>query len=307
MSDSSQLIAFLQAHLKPFDDALRIISECAYIEFYLLFCAILFWCGCTVLAARLSCLTLFSTAILTGLKQFIFSSRPYMDYPELFNGWRENQWGMPSGHSQNAMVFWGAAAVSISSRLFRFVAILLIFTIGLSRLYLGVHYLSQVLVGFLLGMVIIVFSYRFETRFCRWITRLSSSRQLTLLFALVHLPCLLTFLVHVFLNIQPDESPSYQRLSFFSGLLFGIVISLLPMLSNKLSHHHGTIKKRLATKVFPGVISLYVIWQSKNYLSPFIQDLPHSFLQYLLFWLLGFFISLWACWIWPKIHQRLFK
>jgi membrane-associated phospholipid phosphatase len=75
-------------------------------------------------------------------------------YDEIF-------YSFPSGHATISLAFYGFIAyflmrhiVTWRNRLnFSFVAIMLIAAIGFSRLYLGVHYLSDVLGGYLLGLV----------------------------------------------------------------------------------------------------------------------------------------------------------
>jgi membrane-associated phospholipid phosphatase len=70
-------------------------------------------------------------------------------------------WGFPSGHSLGSMVGYGLLAYLLvrlvllrrSARLgVVALAILLVLTIGFSRLYLHAHYLSQVLGGFAFGI-----------------------------------------------------------------------------------------------------------------------------------------------------------
>jgi len=58
----------------------------------------------------------------------------------------------PSGHSQNGAATFGALALQVKKRWFTLLTIILIVLIGLSRLYLGVHYPKDVFVGILLGL-----------------------------------------------------------------------------------------------------------------------------------------------------------
>lgn len=70
-------------------------------------------------------------------------------------------WSFPSGHAMDSLVVYGFLAVLLLERTTSLVtrrlivagAALLIGTIGFSRMYLGVHYLSDVVGGFLAGMV----------------------------------------------------------------------------------------------------------------------------------------------------------
>ena len=68
--------------------------------------------------------------------------------------------GSRVGHSSVAIAFYGAIAFVLARQLPRWhtrvaialAASLLVLTIGFSRLYLGVHYLSDVLAGFAAGL-----------------------------------------------------------------------------------------------------------------------------------------------------------
>ena len=71
-------------------------------------------------------------------------------------------WSFPSGHAMGSLVGYGMLAYVVASRvrgprrtktLIVAGAALLIAAIGLSRLYLGVHYLSDVLGGYAAGML----------------------------------------------------------------------------------------------------------------------------------------------------------
>ncbi len=61
--------------------------------------------------------------------------------------------GFPSGHAQMAVVVWGWLGYKFNKLK---PAIIIIFLIGLSRMYLGVHYPYQVISGWVIGLVILV-------------------------------------------------------------------------------------------------------------------------------------------------------
>lgn len=84
--------------------------------------------------------------------------------PEINKLVTETGYSFPSGHSITSMVFYGYLVYLtykyINNKKIKILLIifliLLIPTIGLSRIYLGVHYTSDVLCGFLLGIIYLI-------------------------------------------------------------------------------------------------------------------------------------------------------
>ncbi len=79
--------------------------------------------------------------------------------PDLLRLVEISGYSFPSGHSMNSMIFYGFIAYLLmkngrhwSSYMFAGAIGLMILMIGISRIYLGVHYASDVLGGFLIGL-----------------------------------------------------------------------------------------------------------------------------------------------------------
>ena len=91
----------------------------------------------------------------------------------------EDSFGLPSGHSQNAVVVWGYLAAYliqqkyVSKRLGVFLGVLLIFSIGFSRLVLGVHFIQDVLSGWILGSILLLLILKYEEPFQRFLAERS--------------------------------------------------------------------------------------------------------------------------------------
>lgn len=91
------------------------------------------------------------------LKTWLQRPRPFFDVPIMV----AQGWSFPSGHTMNAIVGYGLLAYllcmltarSVLRAAFIITACMLIVLIGFSRMYLGVHYLSDVLAGYAAGGV----------------------------------------------------------------------------------------------------------------------------------------------------------
>ena len=108
-------------------------------------------------AATLIAITMAGAAVLNvDLKYAFHRTRPIA-----FFGTSPTSYSFPSGHALGSLCFYGVLAVIISTQTqtrtarvgIWLLAVLLIVMIGLSRIYLGVHYPSDVLAGYCAGVV----------------------------------------------------------------------------------------------------------------------------------------------------------
>lgn len=74
----------------------------------------------------------------------------------------ESGYSYPSGHAMISILFFGTISYVISNsnikynKIIRWSLAIFIILIGISRIYLGVHYASDIIGGYLLGMIIIL-------------------------------------------------------------------------------------------------------------------------------------------------------
>jgi undecaprenyl-diphosphatase len=113
-----------------------------------------------IAATLLIVATVGSVVLSTTLKDVLQRTRP-----ELFNsGYTASGYSFPSGHATIAVGFYGTLTLLIAWRLRGFwrwttaaAGAILVLLIGFSRLYLGVHYPTDVLAGFLAALLWVSF------------------------------------------------------------------------------------------------------------------------------------------------------
>jgi membrane-associated phospholipid phosphatase len=150
-------------------------------EFYLLVVPFTYWCLDSGLGIRLGTMLMFSQASNQLLKLAFHSPRPYWIDPKVQAYSSETSFGLPSGHAQISSSMWGLAATYLRRRWVTILFAGILFLIGFSRIYLGVHFISDVLVGWLIGGLLVWVFLRWEKSFLTRFIRFSFWRQLALI------------------------------------------------------------------------------------------------------------------------------
>jgi membrane-associated phospholipid phosphatase len=148
-------------------------------EFFLVLLPLILWCVDFAVGARLAFAFLLSTYVNTGLKHLFAHPRPFELDPTVQLHDAEG-YGLPSGHSQSAVVVWGVIAASFRKAWLWVVAILMMVLIGFSRIYLGVHFPTDVLCGWAVGAIFLAVYLVLEPRIEAWLKRAGLTAQLAL-------------------------------------------------------------------------------------------------------------------------------
>jgi membrane-associated phospholipid phosphatase len=138
--------------------------------FFILFMPAVYWCVNSTHGLRMGVMLILSGQINTILKFAFHSPRPFWIDDRVNPLVTEASFGLPSGHAQNAASIWGALAVSAKHKTVTIITLVIIFFIGLSRLYLGVHFTRDVLLGWLIGALLVWIYFRLETSIKAWIS-----------------------------------------------------------------------------------------------------------------------------------------
>ena len=173
---------------------------------------------CTVLSRTIGiriALTILASVMINSLiKNLVGEPRPFTIDPSVALI-AETGFGFPSGHTQQAALFWGLAYHYI--RLWWIAALGATFVglVGLSRIYLGVHYPTDVL-GALVIAAIILFNYRLIVKHGHNLWRPSS-----------HIPLFgLVMVIAILGSIAIPSKDMISAAGLGSGLIAGLVFAV---------------------------------------------------------------------------------
>jgi membrane-associated phospholipid phosphatase len=137
--------------------------------FYMLVMPAVLWCFSASLGTRLGLALLISAGLNAVLKMAFSLPRPFWIDERVRALSVETSFGLPSGHAQNAVVLWGYLAYRLRRWWATAAAVFLILAISFSRIYLGMHFPSDVVAGWIVGGVLLVLFIVLEDPLARWL------------------------------------------------------------------------------------------------------------------------------------------
>jgi membrane-associated phospholipid phosphatase len=195
-----------------------------------------YWCVNPRLVFRVTLVVLLSAGVNAVAKLVFYQPRPYWIDARVLPLSGETSFGLPSGHAQTSVVAGGVFAWSLRSARVAWVALGCVAVISLSRVYLGVHFISDVVAGWALGLVILLLVTRLSAPLTAWWRRRSLASQL-LLSALIAGTLLgagvAATVAHEGWVLPPGwrvtsaaDPASLERVTAMSGALFGALAGL---------------------------------------------------------------------------------
>lgn len=254
-------------------------------EFFLLILPLMYWCIDRGGGARLLVVFLISSLINEAAKVIAAQPRPF-HYDDRVKQLAEGPGGgFPSGHTQNSVVLWGYLAYQINKPLLWIISILLLIGIPVSRIYLGVHFPTDLLGGYVIGILLLVICVRLAPAFENLISRMGIFIQLGIALGMTA----------ILLILQPDKS--YYWLTA-TGTFMGISIGII------LERHFigfaagGELWRRVFRYVL-GIIVLLALWFG---LRVGFKDLePAGLFRFLRYTLVGLWGGFGAPWLFVKL------
>ena len=152
-----QLVATLQKHVanQMLDHIFVFISALGRTPFYiaaLLLILIFSW----QLSLCLFLLLTLSELLNTLIKETVKRPRPCVRHADIANKDKvESGSSFPSCHTQNTIIFWGYLIVLFQEPVFTLTGLVVVGLTLFSRMYLGLHYLSDIITGAVIGFFIL--------------------------------------------------------------------------------------------------------------------------------------------------------
>jgi hypothetical protein len=290
---------------------MRFFSFLGTEDFFMLALPMLYWCVDSMLGIRVALILMLSTNINSAFKLAFHGPRPYWYSPKVRALATETSFGVPSGHAQGAVVFWGLLAAYLRKWWSWLVAILFILLIGLSRLYLGVHFPHDVLLGWLIGGVILWLGLRFWDPVLAWAKKLGVGWQVLCAFLASLVLILFPAIPFIWLkaaNWQPaqdwaifaSQAITLSDVATIAGTFFGMLVGLI-WLAGQGGFHTKGLGWKLVLRYLLGLAGVFIIRYGLKYIFPGGESALAYFFGYLRYTAIGFLVTGGAPWIFIRV------
>jgi membrane-associated phospholipid phosphatase len=280
-------------------------------QFFLIATPAIYWCWNARLGLRLGIFLFISVSVNLALKLFIHGPRPYWIDTHVNAMAAESSFGPPSGHAQTAVVYWGTLAAGIARRWAWALAMFIMLMVGLSRIYLGVHFPTDVLAGWVVGGLLLFTLLKLEPRVVAWMARRSPGSQIAAvliaslgLILLGVIPRLLLSRLsswelpiewvenaaRAFPGEEPIDPLALSGIITAAGALFGLASGAIWLKTRGGFDAHGS-GGQLILRYLLGLVGILVFWFGLGQVFPGGESLLNLALRFLRYTLVGFWVS----------------
>ncbi|MDO9303455.1 MAG: phosphatase PAP2 family protein [Anaerolineales bacterium] len=295
---------------------MRFFSYLGNEEFFLLVLPLIYWSVDSALGLRVGFILLTSN-LFNNIGKLIFAGpRPYWVSSHVRALWStETSFGIPSGHAQLAVSVWGMVAVYSRRTWIWVVSLTVIFLIGFSRIFLGVHFPHDVVFGWLLGAVILWAFTRFWEPVGAWVGQKTLSQQILIAFVVSLIFIVLgfgastlrsgyqipeTWTSNALLAGTDLPDPVDPNSTFTSaGTLFGLAAGAAWIMSTGGYQASGPVEKR-AIRYVIGLIGVLILYMGLGAIFPRGDGFIFYLLRYIRYALLGWWVSGGAPWVFVR-------
>lgn len=286
--------------------------------FFLLVMPAIYWSINPQIGFRSGMMLVLSGGLNSCFKMLFHSPRPFWVDARVKAMASETSFGLPSGHSQNSAAIWGMVAASMRKKWAMAITVIIVFFIGLSRIFLSVHFVRDVLSGWLIGALLVWVYLKLEKPAANWLSARSFGVQLLLSFVFSIVLITLGFLCQTtsakwelppaWINqavASGTEAPNpfnLEGIITIAGVAFGFTAGYAWW-----RHKFGIpeIKassiKRLA-RYFIGLVGILALYAGLKVIFPQEPGLLESIFRYIRYTLIGIWVTAAAPLLFKKLH-----
>lgn len=295
---------------------MRFFSYLGNEEFFLLVLPLIYWSIDSALGLRVGFI-LVTSNLFNYVGKLIFAGpRPYWVSSHVRALWSmETSFGAPSGHAQLAVSVWGMFAAYARRTWFWVVSIIIIFLIGFSRVFLGVHFPHDVVFGWLFGAVILWAFTRFWEPVGAWVMKKTLSQQILIAFIVSLLFIAMGFgtwtvrsgfqipeswISNALLAATELPDPVDPSSIFTSaGTFFGLATGAALIMSKGGYQASGPLEKR-AIRYVIGLIGVLIFYVGLGAIFPRGDGFIFYLLRYIRYALVGGWVAGGAPWVFVR-------
>jgi membrane-associated phospholipid phosphatase len=282
---------------------------------YLIIMPVFLWCVDIGLGLRFGIIVLTSSAVNSIFKWTFGLPRPYWVETRVQGLINATSFGFPSGHAQSATVAWGRIAAWVKARWAYIFFGMLILLISISRWYLGVHYPTDTLGGWIIGLLLLGAFLKFEQPVISYLGKQNTLRQAALIFAASLMILTIGFSILAITQSQviPEawESAAMANstesdeafvprdpssIVTAAGALFGVGIGAVFLFQWNQFSPAGPWVQRLSRYLL-GLVGMVALYSGLSILFPTGTDLVPLVFRYLRYALVGF----WGSYLAPRM------
>lgn len=280
-------------------------------NFFFLVLPLVYWSIDAAVGLRVAFVLVASNSLNSIFKVVFTSPRPYWVSVDVNPLSVETSFGVPSGHAQNAMAMWGIMAYGLRKRWAWIVAMALAVLIGFSRLYLGMHFVEDVLAGWLIGGLLLLTVITLWDRVSSWISDRSLGQQIAIAFIISliligigawNVMRLSEFVISqewIDNALRAGEAPAPVSMEGFltsAGSFFGIAAGASWIASRGGFQASGPVEKR-ALRYVIGLVGILILWMGLGEVFPRDENMISYVLRYFRYTLVGFWVMAGAPWL----------
>ena len=286
-------------------------------DFYLLILPVVYWGVDAQLGLRLGVMTTLTSGVNTIFKFAFHAPRPYWVNTDVQAFAAETSFGAPSGHAQNALTLWGVWGTYARKAWVWAVVVVVVLGISLSRTYLAVHFPFDTLMGWLIGIVLLVTFNRLWEPVSAWAKKQGMAKQIGAAFSASMVMLLLGTGVKMLLGdwtvpVAWEQNAaraggelidplSLSGLVTSSATLFGLLAGVAWIAPQGGYRVATQISKRIQ-QYLVGVVGVALLYLGLKLIFPSGDDFIAYIFRFLRYTLVGFWVAGLAPYIFNKLN-----